>query len=225
MQLKASLQTAIEITDMLIGQGSKLKIALENDYHTRRVQKDYDANKDMQTHYVVPYATWSTQCLQDLEGVITSNRPLAKFRDSHTVTIDNAELLFAAWDKRLAILNEICDNLESLKKTPLVYSKQQCEISFQGEACKLKQGSNQATLCDYMFQFPLEEWKEFEDVYSYLTGEDIEESHRWPKNWETKIINAYDGINGHTNKKFRFPILKIENKSIKLTIPNRFKSE
>jgi hypothetical protein len=185
--------------------------------------------------YFDRYYDWNGKVLGELGDIFQHFAHIYRFKTSLTFTeFENPPLgnynyrrfieVLDRLDSNLRTLVSFYDELKILVRNPLVYLEDKAQICFYDFIQQLEPSSNEAALCKFMFQFSVGEWKEFADVYDYISGGGFEDQDRWDENWKSVVNSAYDGINRKTNKVFDFPILKKQKLMLSLNFPSRLVS-
>lgn len=138
---------------------------------------------------------------------------------------EDFKLIKAHLESEIFVLVKLYKELQNNIKSPLIYLSDKAQICFYDFICQLTANTTETELCNFLFKSSIGELKEHADAYAYINGEDIDMQHEWDKNWQRKIINAYDGINKKTIKSFGFPIIRKEKTLIGLNLPTRFIKE
>ena len=114
----------------------------------------------------------------------------------------------------IGFYNALVDNIRS----PLFYLNDRATICFYYFSCPLKADTNEAALCDFLFQRSMGEKMEMLDAYNHITGSHNETLNA---NERKTVTNAYDGINRKTKQSFGFPIVAKDKMTLRLTLPAR----
>lgn len=176
--------------------------------------------------YDSQFSKWYNEALSVLESVFQDFSPIYTFEQAWkkppSTSVfggrpfkDNVD----CFEVKISVLVSFYSDLQGLVRSPLLYLNENAQIWFYDFVCQLKPDSNEAALCAFMFQFGIGEFKEFEDIYTYVTGEG--RSDDFPKGWNTTIKSAYDGINRKSNVSFGFPILRKQKTMLALHFPSR----
>ncbi len=121
-------------------------------------------------------------------------------------------------DAKIAVLVDFYNALSDDIRSPLTYLPDQAKVCFYDFVCPLKNDSNEASFCSFMFEHSIGEKVEMIDAYNHMFGEQRTTLGAAEKD---KIKNAVDGINRKTNKVFGFPIIAKDTTTINLTVPAR----
>lgn len=242
MRIKNSPVEALTQIDNLVRSGAELLDFIQNDFWEQHEKAEKES---MNSEYMsiittgprtaVPeeiingYETkrlgWFNVAENALKEIYKDFSPIYSF--SHVKFDINSKAVGAYWnflrteamlEAEIGILVDFYNDLKTLSKSPLNYLPDKAEIWFYDRVVELEPETKESYLCRFMFQFGIGEWKDFDEIYSSISGADHDQ---WPKNWKKQIINAFDGVNGKTNDMFNFPLFRKEKTVISLNLPRR----
>lgn len=249
MRLKVSINDALSKINQLIKEGGDLLTMIRGEQwdgfkdpailngRDLLEQKEYEqevnliADETFERDFEPKFTKWKEASLRALGQIYIDYVPIYSFQNASGDLRSLPQraynrtflLLESNIEAKIAVLVGFYDYLLGFHKMPLFYLKDKCEIWFYDYSCNLLPNSNQSTLCGYMFDFSVGEFKEIADIYAYMTGEDVLDSHKWPKKWKTVVNTACREINRKTKKKLGFPVIKtIRETLFSINLPPKF---
>lgn len=233
MRIKISPKKAVKLIDDLAEEGERIRSEIFEDYDIEyeKGEKEWlesDAIVSLGTvhhsrvseksflKYESKQQKWVEKCEETLNEIFLDFIPVNIFFSKYTpadlkaISPDTIRFnkIIDSIDNKVEVLTDFYLELQKNIKVPLIYLEDKSQIWFYDIVCQLKPNTNESELCGYMFEFGIGEWKNFDEIYAHLMGENVENILNWPKNWKSKIVSAYDGVNRKTNDIFNFNVFK-----------------
>lgn len=191
----------------------------------------HSVSEDIIKSYTESYNKWFRKAKNDLKDIYVGFTPQYLFTHADIKTVKTDPLfrdksytdymyVKNSLEAEISVLVSLYKDLQNNIRSPLNYLHEKGQICFYDYICQLTLNTNESELCKYMFQFSIGEWKEMEDIYAFITGEDINDQHTWPKNWKNTIKNAQKEVNRKSKENFGFNVFKIEKTQLSLTLPS-----
>ncbi len=242
MYLKTSVREALFKIDQLIKQGVEMMNGIRGDYwddyknpiitdpkEYRELEDQKIEDIDFEEFEALEGKTrkWLDLCKATLKEIFIDSAHFYRFVSaSKEVVIQRRynskfiqiELLLEA---KLDVLSDYFFELYPLASAPLSYNPESARIHYYDFVQQLVPDTHEASLCSLLFQKGIGETVDFTDAYAFMTGESLEEIHKWKNGWKNTITGAYDGINRKTNKSFGFNLLSKSKNQICLNFPGR----
>jgi len=169
------------------------------------------------------FREWNIKSESVLEEIFLDFWPIFRFKQSGLKKInktDNLEFdILLLLEDKLETLNDFYFEISKSFKNPILYLKDKAQIHFYDFMLQLEIDSNQALIFEYLYQFPFWEWKNYSDIYKYLTWEDFSENSREA---QLLIKHALNWINTKTIDRFWFSLIKKNKLMLTLLIPSEF---
>lgn len=173
------------------------------------------------------FIDWRDRTEAALQEIFMDFTPVYSFRNAYgdyygQVTLDAAfkeymntmREIQAKTNTLIGFYNMLVANIRS----PLFYLPERTTICFYDFVCPLKADTNEAALCQFMFDHSIGEKVEMLDIYNHMMGE---QNDALNADQRRIIANAYDGVNRKTRDAFGFPVLAKDKVTISLTLPAR----
>lgn len=110
------------------------------------------------------------------------------------------------WECKLDVIAKFYYDLRTFVRIPLMYREEEAEIWFYDLCCPLELQSNEALLCEYMFERDFGRPVDCDDVRGFILGA--------TKEGPTKAVNnAANGVNKKTRERFGFSIFSSPEKT------------
>lgn len=236
MRLNNSPKIVLDKLDELVRVGRELLDEMTEDYllewlDPQNTPNPNPHNKSQQKmpKYLQRHSKWINESKESLANIFQDAPPghlfLSAGFDAWKLPTKMSEMrqyevIVNDLDEKLKVLSHFYELVSVSAKSPLSYIKNKAIICFYDFDCPLKIMTNEATLCQVLFSYPIGRPIDQDQIFGEMNGEGGYANLEFSNKDKLEIKHAYEGINNKTRKTFGFPIIKSSKNTLKIVLPS-----